>query len=220
MGPEWTEPEALTGVRLRSTHVPVLPRALRSRQSIASRRAVSAVELCRRGEDRLGHVPDPPGSRPDCQPSRRVNAQGLPRLAVCGGDGSRLSRPRDNPVHGPDRSSTVGGESVPVCPGAAGEPGCHHRWRTRGLLLVHHIDRDDRSLRDGVGGGASPPGARRLDAGLDGPGVLRETRSDAARGCRAAWVGDGRRHVRLSTGSDRPTRRCDAPGSAAPTSAP
>jgi hypothetical protein len=117
-------------------------------------------------------------------------------------------------------SGTAGSESVPLCPGAAREPGHHHRWRYRGLLLVHHIDRDGRSLRRGVSGGASPPGGRRLDAGRDGPGVLHETSSDAGGRRRAAWVGDGRRHVRLSTGSDRPTRSCDDPGSAAQPSAP
>ena len=52
------------------------------------------------------------------------------------------------------------------------------------------------------------------------PACYAKPRSDAGGRRRAAWVGDGRRHVRLSTGSDRPTRRCDAPGSAAPPSAP
>ena len=73
--------------------------------------------------DCVGRVPDPARGRPDCQSPHRVDAQGLPGLAVCGGDGSGPSRPRYDPVHDPHRSSAAGGESVPLCPGAAGEPG-------------------------------------------------------------------------------------------------
>ncbi len=72
-----------------------------------------------------------------------------------------LDRARRTPGRRCSRSLSIRHSWQPVSPGmpwCSCEPGCHDRWRCRGLLLVHHIDRDGRSLRRGNAGGPSTPG--------------------------------------------------------------